>query len=199
MPHKRVALLGAPGVGKSTQAVRLRRSHGLCQVSAEALRAAEPSASQDTLVQRILERVAEPQCRRGFVLEDFPGTQDEATTLQDALLKAGRPLDHAVLLEAPPAVAESRLKGRLLHPASGRIYHAENEGARPVVAGKDDITGEPLQPFPREHAAARAEQFRAGKEALLGVFRQQPKLVAVVPAGGDPSTVAAAILQEFDR
>jgi adenylate kinase len=152
----RVALFGLPGAGKGTLAALLQERLGLPQISTgDLLRAAAKapgdvgdtiralpvgSFAPDELVLRVLaERVGRADCERGFVLDGFPRTVEQARAL---LGSEARPDAFVFLAERSERVIERALD-RLWHPASGRVYNAKTRPPR--VAGLDDETGEPLE------------------------------------------------------
>merc|ERR1719181_936150 len=96
MPEKRVAVIGPPAVGKTALSTQLRRSFGICQVSTE-----QVLAQGEPYLSHVARKLAEPQCRRGFVLDDFPANEVGAAKLAEALDTLGKPLDDVVFLEAP--------------------------------------------------------------------------------------------------
>jgi adenylate kinase len=152
----KLILLGPPGAGKGTQAATICRSYGIPQISTgDMLRAAVKAGtpiglaaqkvmdtgslvSDDIIVSLVTERIARPDCASGFLFDGFPRTIPQA----EAMRKAGVRLDAVLEIDVPDAVIIARMGGRRVHPASGRTYHVEFNPPR--VAGKDDVTGEPL-------------------------------------------------------
>jgi adenylate kinase len=152
----RLILLGPPGAGKGTQAATICRSYGIPQISTgDMLRAAVKSGtplglaaqkvmdagslvSDDIIISLVTERIARPDCAKGFLFDGFPRTIPQA----EAMKNAGVKLDAVLEIDVPDAVIIARMGGRRVHPASGRTYHIEFNP--PKVAGKDDLTGEPL-------------------------------------------------------
>jgi adenylate kinase len=84
------------------------------------------------------ERIAQPDCANGFLFDGFPRTIPQA----DAMKAAGVKLDYVLEIDVPFEAIIERMSGRRSHPASGRTYHVKFNP--PKVAGKDDVTGEPL-------------------------------------------------------
>jgi len=126
----RLVLLGPPGAGKGTQAVRLAE-HFQCAVVATGDifrshvatgtplgRAAQEYMDRGDLVPdevviaMVMERIAEPDCDNGFVLDGFPRTVAQARALDERLARAGTPLDAALFFEIDEDELFSRLAGR---------------------------------------------------------------------------------------
>jgi adenylate kinase len=187
-------LMGMPGAGKGTHASALSKELGVPQVSTgDMLRAAVSAGSAlgreaenymrrgdlvpDRVVTALVERrVSEPDCANGFVLDGFPRTVEQAR----ALRAAGLALDVVLELHAPEAEIVERLTGRRIHAASGRIYHVTRHPPR--VAGRDDLTGEPLLQRPddtEEIVRKRLADYRAMASALTAYYQQ-------LAASGDP-------------
>ena len=152
----RLILLGAPGAGKGTQAAFVCQKYGIPQIStgdmlraavkagtplgqqAKAVMEAGQLVSDDLIIQLVTERIAEPDCVNGFLLDGFPRTIPQAEAMKQADIQ----LDHVLEIDVPFEAIIERMSGRRSHPGSGRIYHVTFNP--PKVEGKDDLTGEPL-------------------------------------------------------
>ncbi|ROT97851.1 adenylate kinase [Marinobacter sp. R17] len=152
----RIILLGAPGAGKGTQAQFITEKFGIPQISTgDMLRAAVKAESplglevkeimakgglvpDETIIALIKDRIQEEDCKNGFLLDGFPRTIPQA----EALKQEGVVIDYVVEIAVDDEEIVSRLSGRRVHEASGRIYHVKYDP--PKVEGKDDETGEPL-------------------------------------------------------
>lgn len=152
----RIILLGMPGSGKGTQAQFLMDRYLIPQISTgDMLRAAIQAGTPDgikakgfmdkgelvpdeVVIALVKQRVAEKDCAKGFILDGFPRTIQQA----DALRQAGVAIDYVIEIEVGDDEILRRMSGRRVHPASGRTYHVEFNP--PKVPGKDDVTGEPL-------------------------------------------------------
>ena len=152
----RLILLGAPGAGKGTQAAFICQKFGIPQISTgDMLRAAVKAGTalgvaakkvmdsgalvgDEIIIGLVKERIAQPDCAKGFLFDGFPRTIPQA----EALRAAGVKLDYVLEIDVPPSAIIERMSGRRSHPASGRTYHIKFNP--PKVAGVDDVTGEPL-------------------------------------------------------
>ena len=152
----RILLLGLPGAGKGTQAHYLIEHYKIPQISTgdmlrDAMKQNTPLGNEarsfmdrgalvpDPLVISLVkERVKAPDCAQGFILDGFPRTLPQA----EALRQAGINIDFVIEVEVSDGEILRRMSGRRVHPPSGRSYHVEFNPPR--VAGKDDVTGEPL-------------------------------------------------------
>ena len=152
----RIILLGGPGSGKGTQAAFLSEQFGIPQVSSgDMLRAAVRAGTvlgreargimeagglvpDDLIVAMIGERLDQPDCAAGFVLDGFPRTIPQAEALRDA----GIVIDTVLEMTVDDEEIVLRMSGRRVHPASGRVYHVVHNPPR--VKDRDDETGEGL-------------------------------------------------------
>jgi adenylate kinase len=173
----RVILLGAPGAGKGTQAQLIMEKFGIPQISTgDMLRAAVKAGTSlglqakdimaagglvpdDLIISLVKERIASSDCANGFLFDGFPRTIPQA----QAMLDAGVDIDHVIEIHVPDEEIVSRLSGRRLHEASGRVYHVIHNA--PKVAGHDDLTGEPL--------IQRPDDTEATVRKRLGVYHDQ--------------------------
>lgn len=152
----RIIMLGAPGAGKGTQAQFITERFDIPQISTgDMLRAAVKAESElgkqvkevmatgglvsdDIIIALIEERIQQPDCENGFLLDGFPRTIPQAEALKDQ----GIVIDYVVEIAVDDEEIVNRLSGRRVHEPSGRIYHVKYDP--PKEEGKDDKTGEPL-------------------------------------------------------
>jgi len=152
----RLILLGGPGAGKGTQAGFLTDRYGIPQISTgDMLRAAIKAQSplglkikevmdtgnlvpDDIVIDLVKDRITEPDCDKGFLLDGFPRTLAQAQAMKDANIK----LDAVIEIDVDKEAIVKRMSGRRIHEGSGRSYHIVHNP--PKVADTDDETGEPL-------------------------------------------------------
>ncbi len=152
----RLILLGPPGAGKGTQAGFITEHFAIPQISTgdmlrAAIRAGSPLGleakkvmdagqlvSDDIIIGLVKERLKQPDCSKGYLLDGFPRTIAQA----DAMKAAGVGIDYVLEIDVADDQIVDRMSGRRVHSASGRTYHVKYNP--PKVAGVDDVTGEPL-------------------------------------------------------
>ena len=152
----KIILLGAPGAGKGTQAQFMMNKFGIPQIStgdmfraaikegtelgkqAKALMDEGKLVPDELTVALVKDRIAQPDCANGFLLDGFPRTIPQA----DALKEAGVKIDFVLEFDVADEVIVERMSGRRVHQPSGRTYHIVYNP--PKVEGKDDVTGEDL-------------------------------------------------------
>ncbi|MCE3001378.1 MAG: adenylate kinase [Xanthomonadaceae bacterium] len=171
----RIVLLGAPGSGKGTQAVRLKSQLGVAHISTGDLLRAEVAAgtalgvkakavmeagqlvSDDIMLGMLENRLAQPDAAGGFILDGYPRNLAQANALDALLVRIGQPLDMAVLLEVDNELLFQRLAGR-----------AQAEGR------KDDNP---------ETVRERLRVYAAQTAPVVGYYRERGQLAALDGVG----------------
>ncbi len=109
---------------------------------AKAVMDAGKLVSDEIVAGIVAEAIQGPDCAKGFILDGFPRTVNQAKILDKLLNQKHQSIDRVVNLVIDDDLLIKRVTGRLIHPASGRTYNIYF--SPPKVEGKDDVTGEPL-------------------------------------------------------
>lgn len=198
----RLVLLGAPGSGKGTQAGRLMSDRGIPQISTgDLLRAAVSAGTElgkkakatmdagdlvadDVVLGMIKERLAEPDCETGFILDGFPRNTVQAEALDELLASIGKPLDTSVLMDVSFDILMKRLTGRRTCSATGKVLNVYFSPSEEIEAS-EKAGGELLrrEDDNEEVIGNRLEVYRAQTEPLVDYYRSRDQLVTVAAEG----------------
>lgn len=195
----KLILLGPPGAGKGTQAQRLQDEFGLKQLSTgDMLRAAVASGSDlgkkakgimesgglvpdDLMVGLIEDRIGQPDCAQGFILDGFPRTTAQAEALDQMLAKRGWQLDHVIEMTVDEAVLTERIVGRFSCAKCGAGYHDKYKPTK--VAGVCDACGS------REFTRRADDNAETVRSRLMAYYRETAPLIGYYFAKGKLKTV----------
>jgi len=208
-----LVLLGPPGVGKGTQAERLRDSLGLLHLSTgEILRRAVAAKSplgqrvaaviasgnlvSDELVGEVVDQALRQDgaASKGFVLDGFPRTLGQVGILDRILEPAGLTLDHAVLIEAPQDLLVRRLTGRRICPGCSALYHVD--GRPPSTAGVCNACGARLVQRDDDREEVVTERLRVYRQQttpVIAAYRERG-LLREIDGSGSADEVFARVL-----
>jgi adenylate kinase len=183
-------LLGPPGAGKGTQARKLEDKFGLVQLStgdllraavaagteagkaAKAVMEAGDLVSDDIVIAILRDRLAEPDCAKGVILDGFPRTTVQAQALDDLMAETDQKISAAISMEVDDAAMVERIAGRYTCAHCGEGYH--DSFKQPAKAGVCDNCGS--TEFKRraddnaETVASRLEAYHAQTAPLVAYY-----------------------------
>jgi adenylate kinase len=200
----RMILIGPPGAGKGTQAaILLERLHIPHISTGEMLRAAVDAGTElgkraraymesgglvpdEVVIGMVRERLTQPDCAQGFMLDGFPRTQPQAAALSEALSEAGVELDAVALIEVRDELIIERVTGRRTDPVTGAIYHLRfspppADVADRLVQRKDDTV---------EACTARLQKYHAETAPVVPFYDARGLLRRVDGVGSLPEVTA---------
>ncbi len=213
----RIILLGAPGAGKGTQAQFLTKKYNIPQISTgDMLRAAIKAGTEmgkmaksamdagqlvtdEIIIGLVKDRIAEDDCKNGYLLDGFPRTLPQA----DAVTNAGIEIDAVIEIDVPDSEIVTRMAGRRAHLPSGRTYHIAYNP--PKVEGKDDVTGEDLVQRDDDKEAVvldRLKVYHDLTKPLIGYYKELAEKVdnlryITVDGTADIADVEASIVSKL--
>jgi len=191
-------MLGAPGAGKGTQAAVLSQEIRLPHVASGDLfrQALEQKTDLGLLAKKymdsgdlvpdkvtitmILEKINQPDCASGCLLDGFPRTLEQAKALDTAVAEQGKSIDKAIYIEVPSEELIKRLSGRWLCRNCQTPYHTIS--SPPKIPGKcDKCDGELYQRSDdnEETVKERLDVFFTQTVPILDYYRKQGKLIEV--------------------
>ena len=177
----RLVLLGPPGAGKGTQATQLAERFGIPQIStgdilrqhvqentmlgvkARTFMDRGEYVPDEVVVEMVMDRLAEPDAEKGFILDGFPRTVPQATALESSLAAADRPLSAVLKFAIADEMAVRRLTARWTCPDCKRTYNLEFKP--PAQEGLCDFCGHELE--------RRADDDELTVRRRIEVYREQ--------------------------
>uniref|UniRef100_A0A7S4EUR8 Adenylate kinase active site lid domain-containing protein n=1 Tax=Chrysotila carterae TaxID=13221 RepID=A0A7S4EUR8_CHRCT len=207
-------LFGPPGAGKGSQAPMIVDKLGIPQLSTgDMLRAAVTAGTEvgkeadrvmksgalvsDEIVLKIIdERIKQPDCAAGFILDGFPRTLPQAKLLDQLL--GSEHITLVIALEVPDAVLTERICGRWIHKASGRSYHKKFAPPKSLAEGNgmlDDETGEALEQRKDDTEEALRSRLQAYHAQTVPILKHYNKVVVRVDANRAPEQVSSTIVK----
>ncbi len=220
-PGMRIIILGAPGAGKGTQADRLAKQYHIPHIStgdllrteitkrshlgliAKEIMASGQLLSDDIIFSMLKERLKNPDCANGFILDGYPRTIAQAEQLKTSHIT----IDRIIEIKIDDREVINRISGRRVHQPSGRVYHLTYNP--PKKPGFDDLTGQPLVQREDDRAEivkSRLEIYHRQTEPLIDYYEKwaqdhnesAPQLYKI-SGTGNPDQIFAKIVKSLNR
>ncbi|HHY36878.1 MAG TPA: adenylate kinase [Firmicutes bacterium] len=213
----RLIMLGPPGAGKGTQGGMLARALQVPHIATgDIFRQAVKEATElgrraksylekgelvpdGIVVGIVLERLQKSDCEKGFILDGFPRTVQQAEALEGFLHQEGKELTGVILLDVDPEVLVERLTGRRVCRQCGATYHIRN--MPPQREGRCDKCGGELyqREDDREETVRHRLQVHESQTRPLRDYYEKRGLLSVFAAARPIEEVFAAIMEQLGR
>lgn len=165
-------------------------------LKAKAVMDAGKLVGDDIVAGIVADAISGPECSKGFILDGFPRTVNQAKILDTLLAKKRQSVDRVINLSIDDELLIRRVTGRLIHPASGRSYNIYFNP--PKEEGKDDITGEPLikrGDDTEEKLRTRLDEFHSKTKPVLDYYGRK---VANINADQDINVITQTIREALN-
>lgn len=219
MAGRYLIVMGAPGVGKGTQASRLAADEGLCRIATgDLLRAALAAGTplgreaegymkagelvpDEVVLEMVDEELDRGTCRAGAVFDGFPRTVEQARGLERLLAAREATLDLVLVIEVPEEEIVRRLSGRRVCQNCEKLYHLEF--GPPRVEGRCDACGGDLVQRPDdrpETVRRRLAVYREETQPVIDFYeRETPVPVTEIDGDRPIDEVAVAIRRRLEK
>lgn len=153
---KNVILIAAPAAGKGTEAAKLKEQYNMPHISTgDLLRTAVAKGDErgalinqlissgkfvgdDIVLELLKEKILEPDCENGYILDGFPRNIAQAKAYDKILDEIKRDIGIVIVLDIDKEIAKSRISGRYSCPICGKVYNVNNSDMKPINEGLCD-------------------------------------------------------------
>ena len=205
----KIVMLGAPGAGKGTQAKMIAAKYQIPHISTgdifranikngtELGKKAKSYMDQGLLVpdeltvDLVIDRLAQDDCKNGYILDGFPRTIPQAEALDAALAKLGEKMDYAIDVDVPDENIVSRMSGRRACTGCGATYNPSKKGDCCEVCGEKLILRDDDKP---ETVQKRLNVYHEQTQPLIDYYTKQ-SILRTVDGTQDMNDVFAEIVK----
>lgn len=194
----KIIMLGAPGAGKGTQARMLAEKYSIPHIStgdifranikngtelgkkAKAFIDAGALVPDELTIDLVMDRISSEDCAKGFILDGFPRTINQAKKLTEALSKGSGEIDWAIDVEVPDDEIVSRMSGRRICSSCGSSYHVVN--IPPKKENVCDECGAELytrEDDKEETVRKRLAVYHEKTQPLIQYYRELGKVISI--------------------
>ena len=216
-----IIFLGPPGAGKGTQSVFLEKKYGMIQIStgdmlraevargsdvgkqAKALMDSGKLVPDDLIIAMLKDRIAQPDCQNGFILDGFPRTEAQAEALERMLEADGKSIDAVLFLNVDEDILADRIAGRFTCANCGKTYNEVSNP--PKAAGVCDACGshefKRRADDNRDTVVERLKEYRRLTAPILPFYEKSGRLHAIngmLPTSEVTAEIEAALGETKD-
>ena len=202
---KSIILIAAPAAGKGTEAAILKEQYNMPHISTgDLLRAAREDGSErakiiakhqdegsfvpfEIVMELLKERITQPDCDNGYILDGFPRDVKQAEAYQDILKETGKDLGLVIVIDIDKNLAAARIAGRLSCPECKAVYNtaSEDEELLPKVEGICNKCGSKLVKRADDNEETYIERYNAYLEKTAPLIDYYEKLGVVKYVDGN--------------
>ncbi len=211
----RIVLLGAPGAGKGTQCKRIAVKYGAIHLSSgDILRQARTTGTElgkkaqsymdsgalvpDNIIVEMMVGAINKASKKGFVLDGFPRTINQASELDKLLARNGKKIDVVLNLEINEQIVVDRMSGRRSCPKCGAVYHIKN--LKPKADGICDHDGTKLVQRPDDKPEVvinRLKTYHQQTKPVVDYYKNN-NTVYNINANEDADKVSTLVFEKLD-
>lgn len=194
----KIVLLGPPGAGKGTQAKSISNKYSIPHISTGDIFRKNISENtalgmeaksymdkgllvpDEVTINMVKDRLVQDDCKNGYLLDGFPRTVHQASSLESFLNERGENLTTALLIDVPSEFILERMTGRRVCPSCGASYHMSFN--RPTVEGKCDACGSDIiqrKDDTEETVKERINVYESQTQPLVDFYKSKNKLSVV--------------------
>ena len=212
-----ILIMGPAGAGKGTMSELILKEYDIPHIStgdmlrenvrnntelgktAKSYMEAGKLVPDDVINAMVEDRLQQPDCQKGYLLDGFPRTLVQAQAFSEIAEKIGKPVESVIALEVGFDVLTDRITGRRICPKCGAIYHIRNHA--PKVDGICDECGAELQQRKDdtvEQLKVRMDEYEKSTKPVID-FYEEKGVVSHINAGKDKSEVFADVKAALEK
>lgn len=194
----KIVLLGPPGAGKGTQAKSISNRYSIPHISTGDIFRKNISENtplgveakkyidngqlvpDEVTINMVKDRLTHDDCRKGYLLDGFPRTVQQAEALEEFLLNRSEKIDTALLIDVPMSFILERMTGRRVCPSCGASYHVKFNP--PSTEGKCDVCGSDViqrKDDTEETVSERLDVYQKQTQPLIDFYKNKEQLSVV--------------------
>ena len=212
-----ILIMGPAGAGKGTMSERIIDAYDIPHIStgdmlrenvrnntelgkeAQSYMEAGKLVPDEVINAMVEERLQEPDCQKGYLLDGFPRTLVQAEAFSEIAERIGRPIEVVIALEVPLETLQKRITGRRVCSKCGAIYHIEGKPTK--VEGVCDVCGGEVvqrKDDTLEQLTVRMEEYENNTKPVIDYYNEKG-LVHTIDASRDSDDVFAEVQEVLGK